>query len=160
MKVSAQAAEANLSDLLNAPRLTLARLGKARWLVLRRRGEEALVLTTVTRAEQDTEVTNALIRAFAEIMREPTWRSVMSGALSEVFPWMRYLPARDQDEFVADYVAALRAAADLDNTAPVAQTLVEWKATAEAHADPELYRALITDSDEDHGQVPEPGPAA
>ena len=50
------AAEVNLSDLLNRPKDTLARLAGNRRLVLRRRDAEDLVLTTAERAAADTSV--------------------------------------------------------------------------------------------------------
>src|ERR1700728_619964 len=54
--MTAVPAEANLSDLLNKPKATLARLADNRRLVLHRRDAEDLVLTTAERAAADTAV--------------------------------------------------------------------------------------------------------
>lgn len=152
--------ETNLSDLLNKPKATLASLRGARRILLRRRGEEDLVLTTAARAEQDHEVMGATSRMFVEMMRTPEGRTLVLDVLPAAMPWVRYLPAHDVREFSVELVEALGAAAELDNTAAVAQLIIEWRRTAEVHADPELYAALTTDSGEDYGSVPEPGAAA
>ena len=54
------------------------------------------------------------------------------------------LPARDLWAFVDELTRTLAASATLANFAPVAQTLREWRATAEIHADPKLARRLRT----------------
>ncbi|MET8514346.1 DUF6247 family protein [Streptomyces sp. NPDC005077] len=148
--------QTNLSDLLNKPKATLATLRGARRIVLRRRGAEDLVLTTATRAKQDHEVMGATSRMFVEMMRTPAGRSLVLDVLPATFPWTRYLPAHDVREFSVELVDALGAATQLDNIAAVAQLITEWRHTAEAHADPELYAALTTDSGEDFGSAPEP----
>ncbi|MFB9573490.1 hypothetical protein [Streptomyces yanii] len=143
--------ETNLSDLLNKPKVTLAALRNARRIRLRRRDDEDLVLTTAARAEQDSTVLGATTRMFVEMMRTPEGRTLVLDVLPATFPWVRYLPAHDVRDFSVELVGALGAAADLDSTAAVAQLITEWRHTAEVHADPELYAALTTDSDEDHG---------
>ncbi|MFB7293692.1 hypothetical protein [Actinacidiphila glaucinigra] len=152
--------ETNLSELLNKPKATLAALRGARRILLRRRDDEDLVLTTAARAEQDSTVMGAASRMFVEMMRTPEGRTLVLNVLPATFPWVRYLPAHDVRTFAVELVAELGAAAELDNTAAVAQLITEWRHTAEVHADPELYAALSSDSGEDHGPVPEPGAAA
>lgn len=152
--------ETNLSELLNKPKVTLAALRGTRRLLLRRRDDEDLVLTTAARAEQDHEVMGATSRMFVEMMRTPEGRTLVLDVLPATFPWVRYLPAHDVREFSVELVDVLGAAAELDNTAAVAQLIMEWRHTAEVHADPELYAALTADSGEDFGPVPEPGVAA
>ncbi|MFE4682745.1 hypothetical protein ACFRNJ_18180 [Streptomyces sp. NPDC056721] len=63
--------ELTLSELLNKPKATLANLRGTRRIVLRRRDDEDLVLTTAARAEQDLEVLGATSRMFVEMMRTP-----------------------------------------------------------------------------------------
>ncbi|MGW8955833.1 hypothetical protein [Streptomyces sp. NPDC055709] len=152
--------ETNLSDLLNKPKATLASLRGARRILLRRRDDEDLVLTTAARAEQDSTVMGATSRMFVEMMRTPEGRTLVLDVLPAAFPWVRYLPAHDVREFSVELVESLRAATDLDNTAAVAQLITEWRHTAEVHADPELRAALIADAGDDFGPVPEPGAAA
>ena len=43
------------------------------------------------------------------------------------------------------------AAASIGNVAPIAQLLIEWRHTAEVHADPELQALLSAPRGEDHG---------
>lgn len=152
--------ELNLSELLNKPKATLAALRVSRRILLRRRDDEDLVLTTAARAEQDSEVMHATSRMFVEMMRTPVGRTLVLDVLPATFPWVRYLPTPDVRAFSVELVEALGASAALDNTAAVAQLITEWRHTAEVHADPELYAALTTDSGEDFGPVPEPGAAA
>ncbi|MFC4517978.1 DUF6247 family protein [Streptomyces ehimensis] len=152
--------EMNLSELLNKPKVTLAALRGTRRILLRRRDDEDLVLTTAARAEQEHEVMGAVGRLFVEMMRASQGRTLVLDVLPATFPWVRYLPTHDVREFSVELVEALQAAVELDNTAAVAQLITEWRHTAEVHADPELYAALTTDSGEDLGPVPKPGAAA
>ncbi|MHA4818770.1 hypothetical protein ACXZ65_30985 [Streptomyces aculeolatus] len=150
----------NLSDLLNQPKRTLARLAGSRRMLLRRRDDEDLVLTTAARAAQDSTAAQATSRVFVELMRRPEGRTLVMDVLPASFPWVRYLPAHEMRTFSVELVETLGAAADLDNSAGFAQLITEWKSTAEVYADPELHAALKRDSGEDYGPVPEPGTAA
>lgn len=71
------------------------------------------------------------------------------------FPWVCFLPTEDVRAFVLELVDPLRAADSLENFAPVAQVITEWRHTAEVHADPELA-ARIRQGDDDYGAVPKP----
>jgi hypothetical protein len=152
------AAEVNLSDLLNKPKATLARLAANRRLVLRRRDDEDLVLTTAERAAQDTAVVRDTTRLFAEMMRrDPAVMTLAVQVLPAVFPWIRHLPEDARREFAAEWLDTLSAAADLDNNAAVEVVVAEWRSTAEIYADPALYAIATRDLDEvDYGPVPRP----
>jgi hypothetical protein len=76
--------------------------------------------------------------------------------LPEVFPWVHFLPADDIRLFGEELVTALSAAADLDTYAPVAHLIIEWRHTAEVHADPTTLGVLRRPA-QDLGAVPEPG---
>jgi hypothetical protein len=80
--------------------------------------------------------------------------------LPTVLPWTRFLPAAVADELAAEFVATAHAAAAVDNMAPVAQLLTEWRHTAEVYADPELHAALTRAHEGDHGPVAVPGTPA
>ncbi|MPZ28359.1 MAG: hypothetical protein GEV12_18580 [Micromonosporaceae bacterium] len=154
-------AEALFSDLVNRPRDTVAKLAASanRSLRLRRRGAEDLVLTTASRYEQDHEVSSATVRFFmAMVKHNDQARELLLHALPEVFPWVRFLPDEDARAFLADLVDTLRAAEAINNSAPVAQLITEWRHTAEVHADPHLREVLSREAD-DFGPVPPPGPA-
>lgn len=153
---------APFSELINHPKATVAKLGRttARAVRLRRRGEdEDLVLTTVARAEQETEMVSATTRMFVAMMRhDGAALSLLVDVVPEAFPWVRFLPTEDVRAFVVELVDTLRASDAIDNPAPVMQVITEWRHTAEVHADPELYQQLMTEAT-DRGPATEPPPA-
>ena len=65
-------------------------------------------------------------------------RTLVMDVLPASFPWVRHLPAHEMRWFSVELVETLGAAAELDNSAAVAQLVTGWKATAEVYADPEL----------------------
>jgi hypothetical protein len=77
-------------------------------------------------------------------------------ARPEVFSWVRFLPPADVDLLAAELAETAVAAISLGNPAPIAQLLVEWRHTAEVHADPELHAFLTNPFGEDHGPVQPP----
>jgi hypothetical protein len=70
--------------------------------------------------------------------------------------WIEHLPPADLPAFLDELSAAARRASEGGDPADIAQLLVEWRATAEVHADPELYEALASESTDDFGPVPNP----
>jgi hypothetical protein len=153
------AAEANLSDLLNKPKATLARLATSRRLVLHRRDAEDLVITTAERAAADMAVVRDTTRLFREMAREsPMVMALAVQVLPSVFPWVRHLSDDERAEFAAEWLGVLSAAGELDNNAAVDGVVAAWGYTAEIISDPELY-ALATreyGDDDDFGPVPPP----
>jgi hypothetical protein len=81
---------------------------------------------------------------------------VAGQALVEEFPWMELLPAQARAAFVRDFVRAAQASAELGHWSVLAQTLVEWRATAAVYADPALVAQLSEPLSADFGPVPEP----
>jgi hypothetical protein len=154
----AMPAEANLSDLLNKPKATLARLASSRRLLLHRRDAEDLVITTAQRAAADNAVVRDTTRLFREMVRkDPIVMTLAVQVLPAVFPWVRYLPEEARKEFAAEWLDALSAAGELDNGAAVEGLVAEWRSTAEIYADPELFAFLTRDLDgTDYGPVPPP----
>jgi hypothetical protein len=157
--MTALPAEVNLSDLLNKPKATLARLASTRRLVLRRRDAEDLVLTTADRAAADTALVRDTTRLFQEMMRQdPAVMTLAVQVLPSVFPWVRHLPEDAWAEFAAEWLGALTAAGELGSGAAVDGIVAAWRYTAEIYSDPELL-ALATrtyDEDDDYGVVPPP----
>jgi hypothetical protein len=158
MKVMTIAAEANLSDLLNKPVATLARLASNRRLLLHRRDAEDLVLTTAERAAQDIAVVRDTTRLFREMMRrDPAVVTLAVQVLPAVFPWVRHLPEDAWGEFAAEWLDTLAAATELENNAAVEGVVASWRATAEIYADPVLYAIATRELDgTDYGPVPRP----
>jgi hypothetical protein len=156
--MTAVPADANLSDLLNKPKATLARLAGTRRLVLHRRDAEDLVITTAERAAADTAVVRDTTRLFREMMRkDPTVMTLAVQVLPAVFPWVRHLNDDERQEFAAQWLEALEAAGELDNGAAVEGLVAAWQHTAEIIADPELFAILTREHDgSDYGPVPPP----
>lgn len=67
---------------------------------------------------------------------------------------MDLLPVADRLQFVADFVRAVGASAELGRWPVLAQVLVEWKATAVVHSDPALVAELSPPLEDDLGPVP------
>ncbi|GAB5011018.1 hypothetical protein BB737_03225 [Mycobacterium avium subsp. hominissuis] len=129
-----------------------------RFLLVRRRDAEDLVLTTVSRAEQAREASSVTSRMFVALMQhDPRVREVVKEILPEVFPWVAFLSRDEVQEFVAELVSTMRAADSIDNPAPVIQVIESWRHTAEVLADPELAAVLLKPSESDYGAVPAPG---
>lgn len=154
----AMPAEANLSDLLNKPKATLARLTGSRRLVLHRRNAEDLVITTAERADADSAVVRDTTRLFREMMRkDPTVMTLAVQVLPSVFPWVRHLNDQERSEFAAEWLGALSAAGELDNGAAVEGVVAAWQHTAEIIADPELFAFLTREREGlDYGPVVPP----
>ncbi len=156
MKVmTAVPADANLSDLLNKPKATLARLAGNRRLVLHRRDAEDLVITTAERAAADTAVVRDTTRLFREMIRkDPMVMTLAVQVLPAVFPWVRHLPEDAWGEFAAEWLDTLGAAGELDNNAAVEAVVAAWKYTAEIYSDPELLAYATREHDDvDYGPV-------
>ncbi|MEV7284448.1 hypothetical protein AB0O01_07805 [Streptomyces sp. NPDC093252] len=85
--------------------------------------------------------------------REP---GSVPGLLPDAFPWARSLPEPDLHAFAVELTDALSIADPADDSASVAQLLIAWRHTAQAHSDPELLAALTRSHEEDRGPVPDP----
>ncbi|GAA3271576.1 hypothetical protein Dvina_45335 [Dactylosporangium vinaceum] len=142
------------SELLRQPAETAERLTRARAVRLRRRDAADLVLMSAERADAEAEVIDLSSRLLAGVAsRDP---GLLRELLPSALPWVRFLPPADVDAMAAEFVSTTEAAAAIGNTAAVSQLLVEWRHTAEIHADPDLYRALTAQPLEDFGPVPRP----
>lgn len=53
------------------------------------------------------------------------------GQLTEVFPWMRWLPEDERALCVAEMLADLSSATDTGTLLPFARTVAAWRSTAE-----------------------------
>lgn len=142
------------SELLRQPAETADRLTRTRAVRLRRRDAADLVLMSADRAEAEAEVVDVTARLLAGVARRDP--NLLREVLPTALPWVRFLPKADVDAMAEEFVATTEAAAAIGNTAAVSQLLVEWRHTAEIHADPELYRALTQETLGDFGPVPRP----
>lgn len=65
----------------------------------------------------------------------------------ELLPWLKALPEDERREVFIDVIASVKNSLELGSTGNdaigrIVTELASWKATAEVHADPELYSAL------------------
>lgn len=125
-------------------------------LRLRRRDAGDLALMRIEQLERDDVVVDFAARLLAGLVRSSS-TATLRNVLSEALPWTVFLPDGDVDVFLAELSMVARGAADLDNVAPVAVLLAQWRHTAEVHADPALREILTAEPDGDFGLVPEPG---
>ncbi|MEU9832814.1 hypothetical protein AB0D67_14920 [Streptosporangium sp. NPDC048047] len=136
-------------------------MSRVRAVRLRRRDADDLVLMTAERVEGENEVIDLTARLLAALFRdEAGGAEILRRVLPDVLPWTRFLPAPAVEEFLASLSETAPAAASLGNLAPVTQLLVEWRHTAEIHADPRLLAALTAPRGNDFGPVPRPKPSA
>jgi hypothetical protein len=146
------------SELLHHPAATTGRLSRVRALRLRRRDAGDLALMPIEQLERDGTVVDFASRLLAGLVRSGNTAAIRQ-VLPEALPWVAFLPADDADAFVAELARVAAGAADLDNLAPVAILLTQWRHTAEVHADPALHQLITREPEGDLGAVPVPGAA-
>ncbi|MEV7542764.1 hypothetical protein [Streptomyces sp. NPDC089915] len=149
--------DVSFSELLHHPAATTRRLDMFRALRLRRRGAGDLALMRLDRMERDASVVDFTSRLLAGLLRTEN-TDVLRQALPDALPWITFLPDGDVDALLSELVDTARGAAALENLAPIASLLTQWRHSAEIYADPELLAALTREPEGDFGPVPAPGP--
>ncbi|WP_189916946.1 hypothetical protein [Kitasatospora xanthocidica] len=147
--------EVPFSELLHHPAATTRRLDAVRAIRLRRRDAGDLALMRVDQMERDASVVDFTSRLLAGLVRTEN-TAALRQALPEALPWVTFLPEEDVDALLAELVDTARGAVELDNLAPIAVLLTQWKHSAEIHADPTLYALLTREPEGDLGPVPPP----
>ena len=131
--------ERPFSDFLRQPKDVVAEL-EEHDVLLRRRNAPSLRLSQADRDDDRSEAFEALARLLRNLAtRSP---AALDEAVDDVFVWLTFLPKADRKLFIEELTRTLVGAAAVENYAPVAQLLREWKTTAEIHADPKLARRL------------------
>ncbi|MFG2692752.1 hypothetical protein [Kitasatospora sp. NPDC048407] len=143
------------SELLHHPAATTRRLDAVRALRLRRRDAGDLALMRVEQMERDASVVDFTSRLLAGLVRTENIDALRQ-ALPEALPWTTFLPAEDIDTLIAELVDTASGAVALDNLAPIALLLAQWRHSAEVYADPALHALLTREPDGDLGPVPVP----
>jgi hypothetical protein len=77
----------------------------------------------------------------------------------DALPWTTFLPGDDMETFLGELIATARGAVALDNLAPIAVLLTQWRHTAEVHADPRLLALPTREPEGDLGPVTVPAAA-
>jgi hypothetical protein len=150
--------EVPFSQLVQHPKDTMAKLEESprRRIRLDRRDGEDLILESAARAEAEDEVLSMTSRMFVSLVKHDAGARALLLSLSDVFPWVRFLPTEDVGVFLVELVETIRACADLGNVAAIAPVIAAWQGTAEIYSDPELLKAAMAPLDGiDHGDVPE-----
>ncbi|MFD8783008.1 hypothetical protein [Kitasatospora sp. NPDC059599] len=143
------------SELLHHPAATARRLDAVRALRLRRRDAGDLALMHIDQMERDATVVDFTARLLAGLVRTEN-TAALRQALPEALPWITFLPDEDIDLLLAELVDTARGAVALDNLAPIALLLTQWKHSAEICADPALHAILTREPEGDIGPVPLP----
>jgi hypothetical protein len=145
--------ERQFSDLLRHPNDVTSDVEEGD-VLLRRRDQPDLRLSRADRDVERAEAFTSLARAFRYLaVHHP---GALSGALSDAFPWVEFLPVNERRLFMDEFSRVVTAVAALDDYAPLTQLVSEWRATAEVHADPKLARRLRRPIDAVGGGVPVP----
>jgi hypothetical protein len=150
--------EVPFSKLIQQPKDTMAKLDESprRRIRLDRRDGDDLILESAKRAEAEDEVLSMTSRLFFSLVKHDPGAQALLLSLSDVFPWVRFLPKEAVRGFLVELVDTIRACAELDNMAGLAPLIEAWKGTAEIYSDPELLKAATNPLDgTDYGPVPE-----
>lgn len=145
------------SELLHHPAATARRLEAVRALRLRRRDASDLALIRADQLAQDSTVVDFTARLLAALVRTEN-TAALRQALPDALPWSVFLPEDDVEAMLGELVDTARGAAALENLAPIALLLAQWRHSAEIYADPALHAALTREPDGDLGPVPVPVP--
>jgi hypothetical protein len=109
-------------------------------VILHRRGDEDLRLTTAGRAAAEEAILGALSRVIADVLEDEVVRERISRR--QPLPWLQFLPPTERQLFYQDLFHCVQGAVEVGTLAPVARLLDEWRATAAIHADPDLVSRL------------------
>jgi hypothetical protein len=157
--MSALYEELPFSEFLHQPAATAARLDTVRAIRLRRRGADDLSLSRADQADRDATVIDFTARLLEGLAREGETTAIQR-VLPHALPWSTFLPELDREEMLDEIIEVAQGASSIRNLAPMATLLEQWRRTAEAHADPELYQRLTAGPAGDFGPVPEPEESA
>jgi hypothetical protein len=147
--------EVPFSELLHHPAATADRLNSVRALRLRRRDSDDLALMRVDQLERESVVFHLTTALLASLVRTAS-RRILREVVLDAVPWTTFLPDDDLEMFLSELIAVASGAAALENLAPVALLLTQWRHTAEVYADPALLEILTREPDGDLGPVPLP----
>ena len=146
--------EATLTDFLRDPNSIVEKLERQD-VVLHRRNAGDLRLSLQSRSEADDEGVRFIAHLLGQVLSDDVLGARLASAAAAI-PWVTFLPERSRQTFIKELIRTAEAAGELGSMAPLAQLLVEWKATAAIHADPALAVELNRPIAEIGGRVPAP----
>jgi hypothetical protein len=134
--------EETVTDFLRQTKKVLKRVDKED-VVLSRRGKAAIRISLETRnASNETGLELAADVLAAAVAAIPEIPDRLPEILTRRFPWIRFLPEREQRRFAREFVETLHACASIGKTARLAELVHSWKSTAQIYADPTLASDL------------------
>lgn len=157
--MSSQLEDLPFTEFIQRPTAVTGRLASVRALRLRRRDAEDLTVMPTDRAEHESQVVDFTARLLVSLLAQTDGPELVRAALPAALPWVRFLPPEEVKTLASELAETSVTATSLGNTAPIAQLLIEWRHTAELHADPELFHLLTHPSGEDYGPATPPGAA-
>ena len=130
----------HFSEFLRKPKAVVIELDDHD-VILRRRSAPSLRLGLADRDEDRSAAFAVLARLLRSVLsRSP---AILDEAVRDEFGWVTFLPDSGRRLFVEELTSTLVGAEEIDCYSTVTQLLLEWKATAEIYADPELSRRLL-----------------
>lgn len=147
--------EFNFTQLLREPGEVVGQLEQGDVLIHRRDGSD-LIVSLAERGEERREALRMLSHVLARITDVEEGATIVADAIVREFPWVRFLPGDESDQFVDEFVHTANACADVDVVEPLVRLVREWKSTASVWADPELARRLQEPGEGNGGVVPAP----
>ena len=143
------------SEFLRGPN-PVAEMAYDNDVVLTRRNDEDLILSTVWRQNYRDEATTVAASALRNLAR--LHPDLVAAALGDELPWLSWLPKQEEADCVKQMVVDLAAGASVKSYRAFFQHMMQWKHTAEIYMDPELYAAASQQHDgQDGGPVLRPG---
>lgn len=133
--------EYTLSDLVRSPSEVVEE-AERHDVILHRRGKADLRLALASRHEESLGAHEDLTRVLAKAAGDRTARAVLATYMTDVYPWLRFLPEREVEDATKELLDMAQSCASIGSFAAFEAVVAAWRHTAEVHADPELYRDL------------------
>lgn len=155
--MSAATVERNFSDFLRKSGDVLREV-EDHDVLLRRRDGADLMLVRADREEivrDAVGVSSGFMRWFARAHADE-----LAAGLSEVLPWLRFLPEGDRELFGRQFIETLEACASLDSYDELGNLLAQWRNTAYVWSRPDLRQALQRDHADQGYDEPVPVPSS
>lgn len=111
-------------------------------VILRRRDGEDLFLALRSRERAVRESLGILARILRAVLHDDIARAGVVKWAADELPWTTLLPEDEAEAFLADFARTVAACVEADTFEPLVHVLLDWKATAETHANKEIIEAL------------------
>lgn len=152
-----EAAEYNLSDLVRSP-TEVVEEAERHDVIIHRRGKSDMLLALSSRHGRMLGASQDLTRLIAKLAGDRTGRAVLGTYMTDIYPWLRFLPEESVQEAVTELLDTVDQCASVGNFAAYEAAIAAWRSTAEVHSDPDLRERLSgpVELDESLGSVPRP----